>query len=175
MAARETEVAGAPGALTRAAAEALFRVMAYKDEYEVARLHAAAGHDAAARPMFHMSPPLITRTDPATGRRRKIGVPGWVALPLFRLLRHGKHLRGTGFDPFGRQADRVLERRLVADIFADIEAVLATLTPSTLPRAVALMDISAGIRGFGPVKHASYAAAQAKRAALDGNQARAAA
>ncbi len=167
VAAREAEVAGTAGTLTRAAAEALFRVMAYKDEYEVARLHAAAGHDPAAKPVFHMAPPLITRTDPATGRRRKIGVPGWLALPLFRLLRHGKRLRGTAFDPFGRQSDRVLERRLVEETFADIDRMLDTLTPATLPRAVALMEIVAGIRGFGPVKHASYAAAQEKRAALD--------
>ena len=95
---------GAPGRLARAAAEGLFRVMAYKDEYEVARLHAAATY--GAQPVFHLAPPLITRIDPATGRRRKVAVPGWLALPLFRMLRHGKRLRGTALDLFGRQAER---------------------------------------------------------------------
>ena len=91
--ARETQVLGEPGRLSRAAAEGLYRVMAYKDEYEVARLHAAATY--GEKPVFHLSPPLITGIDPATGRRRKIALPGWLALPLFRVLRHGKRLRGT--------------------------------------------------------------------------------
>ncbi len=96
---REAAVAGQPGALARAVAEGYFRVLAYKDEYEVARLHAAAGLPRGAR--VHLSPPLPLGRDPATGRRRKVAVPGWVALPLFRALRHGKRLRGTALDPFG--------------------------------------------------------------------------
>ena len=72
--ARETQVFGEPGRLSRAAAEGLYRVMAYKDEYEVARLHAAATY--GEKPVFHLSPPLITGIDPATGRRRKIAMPG---------------------------------------------------------------------------------------------------
>ena len=109
--ARETELLGSPGRLSRAAAEGLFRVMAYKDEYEVARMHIAASY--GKRPVFHMAPPLITRTDPATGRRRKMAIPGWAALPLFRLLRHGKRVRGTSLDLFGQQAERRQERALV--------------------------------------------------------------
>ncbi len=91
--ARESAVCGQPGKLSRAAAEGLFRVMAYKDEYEVARLHADSAY--GDKPVFHLAPPLIARTDPATGRPRKMAVPGWLALPLFRVLRHGKVLRGT--------------------------------------------------------------------------------
>ena len=84
----EVAVFGAPGRLSRAAAEGLYRVMAYKDEYEVARLHAAATY--GEKPQFHMSPPVIAGIDKATGRRRKIAIPGWLGLPLFRILRHGK-------------------------------------------------------------------------------------
>ena len=94
MIARETAVFGAPGRLSRAAAEGLFRVMAYKDEYEVARLHAAATY--GEEPVFHMSPPLVDAHRSARpGGKRKIAMPGWLALPLFRVLRHGKVLRGT--------------------------------------------------------------------------------
>src|SRR6185437_7588306 len=111
--ARETKVLGEPGRLSRAAAEGWFRVLGYKDEYEVARLHAEADYRGMEKPVFHLAPPLITRIDPATGRRRKIAIPGWLALPLFRVLRHGKVLRGTAFDLFGRQEDRRAERAMI--------------------------------------------------------------
>ena len=81
--AREAQVLGEPARLSRAVAEGLYRLMAYKDEYEVARLHASATY--GAKPAFHLSPPLITGIDPATGRRRKVAIPGWLALPLFRV------------------------------------------------------------------------------------------
>ncbi len=109
--AREAQVMGEPGRLSRAVAEGLYRVLAYKDEYEVARLHAAASY--GEKPVFHLSPPLTRGIDPATGRRRKVALPGWFALPLFRVLRHGKHLRGTPIDPFGRQQERRTERALI--------------------------------------------------------------
>ncbi len=155
---------GAPGRLTRAVAEGYFRVLAYKDEYEVARLHAAAQH--GEKPVFHMAPPLITGMDKATGRRRKIAIPGVVALPLFRLLRHGKHLRGTALDPFGWQEDRRLERRLIAQYEADLDHVLARVRPDNLDIAVELAELPLAIRGFGPVKRESAKAAEPKRAAL---------
>ena len=66
----------------------------------------------ATKPVFHLAPPLLARTDPATGRPRKMAVPGWLALPLFRALRHGKILRGTRLDPFGWLAERRHERAL---------------------------------------------------------------
>jgi indolepyruvate ferredoxin oxidoreductase len=159
--ARETALAGAPGRLARAVAENWFRLLAYKDEYEVARLHAAASY--GPNPVFHLAPPLLSRPDPATGRRRKIRVPGWLALPLFRLLRHGRVLRGTPLDPFGMQPDRRLERALIAQYEQDITAALAT---DDLARATALAELPAGIRGFGPVKAAGAAAAAQTRTAL---------
>jgi indolepyruvate ferredoxin oxidoreductase len=162
--ARETAVFGAPGRLSRAAAEGLFQVMAYKDEYEVARLHAAASY--GARPVFHLAPPLFSRIDPATGRRRKIALPGWFALPLFRLLRHGKALRGTRLDPFGWQADRRAEVALIETYVADLNAALMGLRPETLDAAVALAELPDMIRGFGPVKEANRAKAAARQKVL---------
>jgi indolepyruvate ferredoxin oxidoreductase len=161
---RETEVFGSTGRLSRAAAEGLYRVMAYKDEYEVARMHAAATY--GDRPVFHLSPPLTRGVDPATGRRRKIALPGWLALPLFRVLRHGKHLRGTMLDVFGGQHERRMERALVEQYVGDLRAALAVLRPDTLDVAVALAELPDMIRGFGPVKEANRHKAQEKRQAL---------
>ncbi len=160
-AARETALAGAPGRLARAVAETWFALLAYKDEYEVARLHSEAEY--GAKPVFHLAPPLISRVDPATGRRRKIGVPGWLALPLFRLLRHGKMLRGTALDPFGWQEDRKLERALIREYEQDMIAAFAT---NDLTMMVALAELPGTIRGFGPVKADSARAAAASRKAL---------
>jgi indolepyruvate ferredoxin oxidoreductase len=161
---REVAVFGAPGRLSRAAAEGLYRVMAYKDEYEVARLHAAASY--GEKPEFHMSPPLITGMDKATGRRRKIAIPGWLALPLFRVLRHGKLVRGTPLDPFGYQAERRSESALIDQYAADLHTVLAALRPDTLNTAVALAELPEQIRGFGPVKDANRTKAEVRRTQL---------
>jgi indolepyruvate ferredoxin oxidoreductase len=150
--AAETQALGRAGRFARAAAEGWFRVMSYKDEYEVARLHAQAGTGSDARVRFHMAPPLITRRDAATGRRRKIAVPGWLALPLFRVLRHGKHLRGTALDVFGRQEDRRMERAMIDAYAADIARAIAALRPETVDAAAALADWPDLVRGFGPVK-----------------------
>ncbi len=162
--AKETAVAGAPGKLSRAAAEGLFRVMAYKDEYEVARLHASATY--GEKPAVHMSPPLTRGIDKATGRRRKIEIPGSVALPLFRVLRHGKAVRGSVLDVFGYQAERRQERALIDQYMADLRTVMAGLTRDNLPTAVAIADLPDQIRGFGPVKDANREKAMVRRGEL---------
>ncbi|MFL5253148.1 MAG: indolepyruvate ferredoxin oxidoreductase family protein [Rhodopila sp.] len=161
---RETSVSGAPGPLSRAAAENLYRVMAYKDEYEVARLHASATY--GARPVFHMSPPLIWQRDKVTGQRGKIEIPGAVALPMFRLLRHGKALRGTPLDLFGYQAERRWERKLVGQYIDDLRTALAALEPATLAAAVAIAELPDQIRGFGHVKEANREKAEVRRLQL---------
>jgi indolepyruvate ferredoxin oxidoreductase len=138
--------------------------MAYKDEYEVARLHAVATY--GEKPEFHMSPPLITGMDKATGRRRKIAIPGAIALPLFRALRHGKVLRGSLLDPFGYQVERRQERTLIDQYIADLGALLARLSRENVPTAVALAELPDQIRGFGPVKDANRAKAGVRRAQL---------
>ncbi|WP_216850957.1 DUF6537 domain-containing protein, partial [Acidisphaera sp. L21] len=163
-AARESTVFGQPGRFARAVAEGLFRAYAYKDEYEVARLHAAAEY--GDKPVFHMAPPLITGTDPATGRRKKIAIPGRVALPLFRALRHGKALRGTPLDPFGWQAERRAERDFARATEASITRATNALRPETLDTAVSLADIPMHVRGFGPVKEQAMREAAPQREAL---------
>ena len=147
--------------MSRAVAEHWFTLLAYKDEYEVARLHSAAEY--GAKPVFHLAPPLISRIDRATGRKRKIAVPGWLALPLFRALRHGKLVRGTPVDPFGWQEDRRLERRLIREYEQDMMAALAT---TDLDQMTALAELPGTIRGFGPVKADSARAAAVTRQAL---------
>ncbi len=162
--ARETALAGKGGTMTRAVAEGFFRVLAYKDEYEVARLHAAGTY--GDEPVFHMAPPLLSRLDPATGRRRKVKISGRIALPLFRLLRHGKALRGSVFDPFGWQRERRMERALANEYEQDLRHALDRVRPDTLADAVSLARLPQDIRGFGPVKAASLEAACPKREAL---------
>jgi indolepyruvate ferredoxin oxidoreductase len=158
-------LAGAPEALRRAAAENLFKVMAYKDEYEVARLHllSAAELGDPRSLSFHMAPPLITRTDPSTGRRRKIAVPGRVALPLFRWLARMKRLRGSPLDPFGRQQDRRIERQLMQDHADDLALIAELRNRGSLDTLLALAQIPQDVRGFGLVKHEAYVRAMAKR------------
>ena len=160
----ETAAFGKPGRFARSAAESLYRLMAYKDEYEVARLHLLATY--GDKPVFHMSPPLIARMDPATGRRRKVAVPGWVALPLFRVLRLGRLVRGTALDLFGRQAERQAERASIEEYVGDLRIAMASLWPETLEAAIGLAALPETIRGFGPVKDANRARAAIRRAIL---------
>ncbi|HET6182872.1 MAG TPA: indolepyruvate ferredoxin oxidoreductase family protein [Acetobacteraceae bacterium] len=166
----EARALGAPGVITRAAAENLFRVMAYKDEYEVARMHLAHAGEYGAKPAFHMAPPLLTAItgwkDKATGRPRKIALPGTVALPLFRLLRHGKRLRGTVLDPFGHSAERRWERGLADAYMADLRAALAKLRRDNVETVRAIAELPDQIRGFGPVKEANRRKAEGQRAVL---------
>jgi indolepyruvate ferredoxin oxidoreductase len=109
---------------------------------------------------------LIARIDKATGRPRKTAVPGWLALPLFRVLRHGKALRGTRLDPFGWLAERRHERALRVTYVGDLRAVLAALRPDTLDTAVALAELPDMIRGFGPVKDANRVKSEVRREML---------
>ena len=161
---REIAASARAGELTRAVADGLFRLMAYKDEYEVARLHASTTYASGA--VFHMSPPLVTWIDPRTGRRNKIALPGWLALPLFRLLRKGKSLRGTALDLFGYQAERKAERALIEQYITDIRTVLATLRPETIETAISLASLPETIRGFGPVKDNARDKAATRRGEL---------
>ena len=160
----ETRLIGKAGRLSRAAAENLYRVMAYKDEYEIARLHAAATYGPGA--VFHMSPPLPLGTDPATGRRRKIAIPGWLARPLFRALQHGKAVRGTGLDVFGVQAERRAERSLIDRYVEDLGLIIEHLSVDHYETAIALAELPDQIRGFGPVKDANRAKSDSKRESL---------
>jgi hypothetical protein len=114
----------------------------------VARLHASANY--APGVAFHMSPPLITRDRCAHRPPEQDRDPGLAGMPLFRLLRRGKALRGTALDPFGYQEERKAERALIEQYIADLREVLATLRPETMETAVSLASLPDMIRGFGP-------------------------
>ncbi len=170
VAAAEAAKFGAPGRLTRAVAEGLFRVMAYKDEYEVARMHVAQAATYGERPVFHLAPAFVSVLTGGApkdgGPRKKVAVPGRVALPLFRMLQHGKRLRGTRLDPFARQSERKWERALIGEYMADIRMVLQALRPETVETAIAIAELPDMIRGFGPVKEANRAKAMERRKTL---------
>jgi len=174
--AKEAEAARTPGesGLAEAVARYLFKLMAYKDEYEVARLYTdgsflkkVAGEFGGdnLRFEFHLAPPLLARRDRTTGLPRKMSFGPWL-LPAFRLLAKFKFLRGTAFDPFGRSFERRTERRLIDDYVSMLELVLAGLTPENHHLAVGLAAIPEKIRGFGHVKERHLVAAKADEAAL---------
>ena len=170
------EAARAPGkcGLADAVARYLFKLMAYKDEYEVARLYTDGAFEKQVksefdgdnlRLEFHLAPPLLARRDKATGLPRKMSFGAWV-LPLFQLLAKMKFLRGTTFDPFGYSLERRTERKLIADYKTMLNEVLANLAPENHHLAVGLAAIPEKIRGFGHIKQRQLQTAKADEAAL---------
>ena len=151
--------------LREAIALGYHKLLAYKDEYEVARLHRATRARAEAefgskiKLSYHLAPPMLSGTD-SSGRPRKRRFGQWVER-LWGPMAAMKRLRGTPFDPFGRTAERRMERALIAQYEADTEEVLR-LAPGNMDAAVALAALPLQIRGFGPVKEA-HAATAAKR------------
>ena len=172
---RALEARAVPGkdALSWAAAKYLFKLMAYKDEYEVARLYTGASfRQQLARSFegdysleFHLAPPVLSKLDPATGRPRKISFGPWM-MRLFGVLAGMKRLRGTRLDPFGYSADRKAERKLLADYEAALDEIALRLRPDTHDTAVALASLPEQIRGFGPVKAAAIERARLREAEL---------
>jgi len=173
---RTVEAEKAPGqcGLAEAVARYLFKLMAYKDEYEVARLYSETSFldrvksnfdGDRLRFEFHLAPPLLARRDSQTGEPKKMSFGPWM-LKVFAALAKFKFLRGTMFDPFGYTAERKMERRLVADYEILLGEIVEQLTPSNHRMAVGLAMIPEKIRGFGPVKQRHLAAAKAEEAAL---------
>jgi indolepyruvate ferredoxin oxidoreductase len=174
--AQRVEAAKAPGktGLAEAVARYLFKLMAYKDEYEVARLYTdGAFHKQVAaqfdgdnlRFEFHLAPPLLAPKDGKTGQPRKLSFGPWM-MPAFRLLAKLKFLRGTAFDPLGRSAERRTERKLIADYEALLGEIFKNLKPDNHHLAVALASLPEKIRGYGHVKARHLAAANAEEANL---------
>ncbi len=163
-------VTSAPEELREAVAIGYHKLLAYKDEYEVARLHLTSADKARAefegdlKMSFHLAPPLLSGKDP-DGRPKKREFGAWI-LPVFRLLARLKPLRGTAFDPFGRSAERRAERALIAEYEADMAEIFGHVTPATIDAARALALLPLDIRGFGPVKDTSIAKAAKRRAEL---------
>ncbi len=152
---------GKGDALTKVVARSFFKLMAYKDEYEVARLYAdgefekrlKATFDGDYKLKFNLAPPLFSKRD-AQGHLIKAAYGSWV-LSAFKLLAKLKFLRGTALDIFGKTAERRMERQLITDYVATMEDVLGCLSGSNLNQAIELAGLPEQIRGFGHVKHAS--------------------
>ncbi len=174
--ARAIEAAKTPGesGLTEAVARYLFKLMAYKDEYEVARLYAdgtflkqveneLGGENL--RFEFHLAPPILTRPDGRTGGPKKISF-GPYMMTAFKVLKRFKMLRGTPLDPFGYSQERRTERKLISDYEALLAELLDKLTPDNHAVAVGLAVIPEKIRGYGHVKARHLQAAKANEAAL---------
>lgn len=160
-------------ALPRAVAISYAKLLAYKDEYEVARLYTDGRFAASIAEQFegdftlkfHLAPPLLSSGTDPLGRPRKRQF-GPAMMRGFKWLARFKFLRGTPFDPFGYSADRKLERQLVADYERDVETVLAKLAPQTVDAAVALLALPETIRGYGPIKDKAASEARRRRSEL---------
>ena len=157
---------------TRAVAKSLLKLMAYKDEYEVARLYSDGRFqqelkqqfDGDVHLEFYMAPPLLARA--RNGQPpRKLRLGGWL-LPLLRVLAHGKRLRGGMFDVFGRTGERRMERELIGHYEARIDELLPRLRIETLALASEIARLPLSMRGYGHVKIANVALARAREAQL---------
>jgi indolepyruvate ferredoxin oxidoreductase len=159
--------------LTDVVARALFKLMAYKDEYEVARLYTetdflkrvADRFEGPYELRFHLAPPLLADRDPESGHLRKRIYGPWM-ISVFRILAKLRRLRGTPLDIFGRSEERRTERRLIGEYEAVIEEIISRLSSINHPTAVELAALPLEIRGFGHVKQANLIRAKAKEAAL---------
>ncbi len=157
--------------LAAAVARQAFRLMSYKDEYEVARLYVDGTFAKRLKDTFegkpslqlHLAPPLISRRDPSTGHRLKRTFGSWI-LVVFRGLAAMRRLRGTVLDPFGWQRERREERKLISDYFDLMNEVAIALTPANHAAAVDLANVPSQIRGFGHVKDEAIARARAQEA-----------
>jgi indolepyruvate ferredoxin oxidoreductase len=173
---RAVEAEKAPGqsALAEAVARYLFKLMAYKDEYEVARLYTDTSFIERVKSQFagdnlrfefHLAPPLLAKADPNTGEPKKQSYGPWM-LKAFAVLAKFKFLRGTPLDPFGYSQDRRTERKLIADYEALLKSIMAELTAYNHQTAVALASVPEKIRGYGPVKQRHLVAATAEETSL---------
>lgn len=148
--------------LTKTVADNYFKLLAIKDEYEVARLYTDGEFEKKLNEQFdgdfslkfHLAPPLLAKRDPVTGHLKKREFGGWV-LPLFRQLAKFRFLRGTPFDLFGYSAERKMERQLLAEYEWTLGEVLEGINQSNYQTAVEVVSLPEKIRGFGHVKERS--------------------
>jgi len=163
-------VEAAPESLRGAVAQSYYKLMAYKDEYEVARLHESSvrrAHEMFEGDLklsFHLAPPLLGGMGP-DGRPKKRVFGGWM-VRAFSLLARLKGLRGTPFDPFGYTAERRAERAAILSYEADMRALFPKVGPATLALAQELALLPLSVRGYGPVREAAAKLAAARRAAI---------
>ena len=159
--------------LTIAVAKNLYKLMAFKDEYEVARLltgsdfkqSIADQFDGNYRVIHHLAPPFLGGVDPATGRPRKRRFGGWIR-PFLKLLAYGKHLRGSWADVFGYTSERRMEHGLITEYQDLINLVIAGINKDNYNIAVDLAELPEQIRGFGSVKKDAVQSTKIKQSAL---------
>ena len=164
---------GADQALSRAVARYYFKLLAYKDEYEVARLYSEpafrqaleAQFEGDYRLHFHLAPSWLAKPDPRTGAPIKREFGPWM-LKVFAVLARFKFLRGSVFDPFGHSAEHKVERELIEEYEQWIELLLKEQRPDNYRTAVALAELPEQIRGYGHVKEAHLHKAKAREAEL---------
>jgi len=157
--AKEAEVVKGSDTLSKAVVKSLFKFMAYKDEYEVARLYTDTGFmDKVDRMMegdyqvkYHLAPPLFAKKDPNTGELKKSEYGPWVK-KAFEILPRFKFLRGTAFDPFGYLAERKEERQLIKQFEQTLSIIIDNLNNDTYPLAVEIAELPMKVRGYGHVK-----------------------
>jgi indolepyruvate ferredoxin oxidoreductase len=158
---RAAEQRSAPGAsaFSKGVARYGFKLMAYKDEYEVARLHIdpafmdklKAEFEDGFKLAFNLAPPILAKPDPVSGEPTKRRFGPWM-LPVFRLLARMKGLRGTKFDIFGYSEERKLERALIVEYEARVRDLCARLSPANYDVAVEIASLPERIRGYGYIK-----------------------
>jgi len=170
--AAESRVMPGSTRLAEAVARNLFKLMAVKDEYEVARLYTDGSFqrqlkrefDSYERLEFHLAPPVMGRRN-SDGSPRKSTFGGWM-MAGFKMLAALRGLRGTMLDPFSRTAERRMERALLARYESDLDGVLGSLDAHRIDAAAALASLPQLIRGYGHVKQASIGRADAERERL---------
>tara|TARA_Y100001970_G_C14238657_1_gene863510 strand:- start:1356 stop:3869 length:2514 start_codon:yes stop_codon:yes gene_type:complete len=153
--------------LTKAVSQNYFKLLAYKDEYEVSRLYSNGDFlkkinkffDGDFKIVFHLAPPLFSRRDLKTGEPIKTNYGKWL-LSIMRLLSKLKFLRGTIFDPFGKTTERIMERQLIKDYENTVEKLLKNLFKKNHKVAIDIAKIPEQIRGFDVVKLRSVKSAK---------------
>jgi len=164
---------GSGTALTEAVARYAFKLMAYKDEYEVARLHSDPAFLRKIEGMFeghyklkfHLAPPVFNKPDPITGEAKKSEFGPWMGV-AFRILAKLRFLRGTALDVFGRTEERRTERKLIVDYEATVGELLARLSREHHALCVEIASVPEQIRGYGHVKQRHLELAKKKEADL---------
>ena len=159
--------------LTKSVAHVLAKLMAYKDEYEVARLYSDPAFkqkldeqfEDGYKLTFHLAPPLLSEKDPKSGHMIKQEFGPWM-MKAFGFLAKFKHLRGGKYDIFGKTEERKMERALVSEYMGVLEEICQNLHTDNLELAVQIADLPRDIRGFGHVKEKAVADVKKQEAKL---------
>lgn len=169
----ESEKTKGSSGLAMAVARNYFRLLAYKDEYEVARLYTDPSFankldsefEGSYQLKFHLAPPILCRPNKQTGIANKMEFGGWM-MSLFKVIARFKGVRGTMFDPFGYTTERRMERQLIGDYETVVAEIISKLDSHNHPAAVALAEAPAEIKGYGHVKAANAERVKACEAEL---------